>query len=173
MDRAMRLSLALMSTGLLGVSAPYEFTSQQLALLDPTAAISALCGGGAKSATMRDRIAMAAAVVAQTQTPGGIRLYDGLGKVHFPITTSSPQAQRYFDQGMGFAYGFNHAAAIASFREAQRLDPTCAMCWWGASLAYGPNINAPLTPDANDLALKAIAEAQQRSAKVTPRATRA
>jgi len=168
MDRAMRLSLALVSTGLLGVSAPYEFTPQQLALLDPIKAISAMCGGGSKSAAMRDRIAMAAAIVAQNPTPAGIRLYDGLGKVHFPITTSSPVAQRYFDQGMAFAYGFNHAAAIASFREAQRLDPDCAMCFWGESLAYGPNINAPLTPDANSLALKSIAEAQQRTAGVTP-----
>ncbi|HEY5459242.1 MAG TPA: hypothetical protein VIJ81_07220, partial [Sphingomicrobium sp.] len=134
MDHTMRLSLALVSTGLLGVSAPYEFTPQQLALLDPTRAISAMCGGGPKAAAMHDRIAMAAAFVAQAATPAGIRLYDGLGKVHFPITTSSPEAQRYFDQGMGFAYGFNHAAAIASFREAQRLDPGCAMCFWGESL---------------------------------------
>jgi tetratricopeptide (TPR) repeat protein len=168
MDRGVRLSLALASTGLLGVSAPYEYTPQQLALLDPTRAISALCGGGAKAATMRDRIAMAAAIAAQSPAPTGIRLYDGLGRVHFPITTTSAEAQRYFDQGMGFAYGFNHAAAIASFKEAQRLDPTCAMCFWGESLAYGPNINAPLTPDANHLALKAIAEAQQRTASVTP-----
>lgn len=167
MDRAARLSLALVSTSLLGVSAPYEFTPQQLAMLDPTRAISALCGGGSKSVAMRDRIAMAAAIIAQSPAPAGIRLYDGLGKVHFPITTSSPEAQRYFDQGMGFAYGFNHAAAIASFKEAKRLDPNCAMCWWGESLAYGPNINAPLTPDANALALKAIAEAQARTAKVT------
>ncbi|MGH6705997.1 MAG: tetratricopeptide repeat protein, partial [Sphingomicrobium sp.] len=101
-------------------------------------------------------------------TAAGIRLYDGLGKVHFPISTKSPEAQRYFDQGLGFAYGFNHAAAIASFREAQRLDPACAMCWWGEALAHGPNINAPLTPDANLLALKTIAKAQELSANVTP-----
>jgi hypothetical protein len=167
MDRIARLSLALASTGLLGVSAPYEFDAQQLALLDPTRAIAALCGGGTR-ATMPDRIAMAAAITAQAQSPAGIRLYDGLGKVQFPITTSSPGAQRYFNQGMGFAYGFNHAAAIASFREAQRLDPTCAMCWYGEALAHGPNINAPITPDANALALKAITEAQQRMANVTP-----
>ena len=168
MDRTVRLSLALASTTLLGVSAPYEFTQQQLALLDPTGAISALCGGGGRSAAMRDRLAMAAALVGADQNAAGIRLYSGLGKVSFPISTKSPGAQRYFDQGMGFAYGFNHAAAIASFREAQRLDPSCAMCWWGESLAYGPNINAPLTPDANELALKAIARAQELSANVTP-----
>ena len=167
MDRVRRLSLALVSTTLLGVSVPLEFSAQQLALLDPSATMAALCGGG-KSPSMRDRLALAAAFIQAAQAPAGIRLYDSLGKIHFPISTSNPLAQRYFDQGMGFAYGFNHAAAIASFKEAQRLDPACAMCWWGESLAYGPNINAPLTPDANALALKALTEAQQRAARVTP-----
>ena len=66
-----------------------------------------------------------------------------------PDQHGNPLAQRYFDQGLGFAYGFNHAAAIASFREAQRLDPDCAMCLWGEALAHGPNINAPMDPEAN------------------------
>ena len=167
MGRFERLAIALASTTLLGVTAPAQFAPELLALLDPSARMASLCGGGPKGSSMRDRIAMAASMI-QAASPAGIRLYDGLGKIHFPITTSSPEAQRYFDQGMGFAYGFNHAAAIASFREAQRLDPECAMCWWGESLAYGPNINAPLTPDANTLALKSIAQAQQLTAKVTP-----
>jgi tetratricopeptide (TPR) repeat protein len=169
MDRVHRAALALASTTLFGATAPLELTPEQLALLDPSTAMAALCGGGGKSTSMRDSLALATAIVqAQAQTPTGIRLYNDLGKIHFPISTSSPQAQRYFDQGMGFAYGFNHAAAIASFREAQRLDPGCAMCWWGEALAYGPNINAPLTPDANSLALKAIAKAREPSASVTP-----
>jgi tetratricopeptide (TPR) repeat protein len=168
MERVHRAALVLASTTLFGAAAPLEFTSQQLAMLDPSTAFTALCGGGGNP-SMRDALALSAAFVqAQAQSSAGIRLYDGLGKVHFPITTASPEAQRYFDQGMAFAYGFNHAAAIASFREAQRLDPSCALCWWGESLAYGPNINAPLTPDANDLALKAIARAQQLAASVTP-----
>ena len=69
--------------------------------------------------------------------------------MHFPITTSNALAQRYFDQGLGFAYGFNHAAAIAAFREAQRLDPECALCFWGEAFAQGPNINAPMDPAVN------------------------
>jgi len=166
MDRVTRLALALASTTLLGISAPFEYGAQQLSLLDPSARMAALCGGG-KGASMRDKLALSFALV-QTPNPAGIRLYDGLGKVQFPISTTSPDAQRYFNQGMGFAYGFNHAAAIASFREGQRLDPSCAMCFWGESLAYGPNINAPLTPDANQLALKAVARAQELSANVTP-----
>ena len=89
--------------------------------------------------SMRAMIMASAAAVQQNEV-AAVPLYDGLGKVHFPITTSNPQAQRYFDQGLGFAYGFNHAAAIAAFREAQRLDPACAICFWGEAFAYGPNI---------------------------------
>ena len=113
---------------------------------------------------MRAQLAMAAALV-QAQPSSPIRLYGGLGRIDIPISTTNAEAQRYFNQGMGCAYGFNHAAAIASFRAAQQLDPNCAMCWWGEALAYGPNINAPLTPDANVLALKAIAKAQELSGK--------
>ncbi|HET9353312.1 MAG TPA: tetratricopeptide repeat protein [Sphingomicrobium sp.] len=166
MDRVQRVALALASTTLLGISAPFEFTRQQLSLLDPSARMASLCGGG-KASSMRDKLALSFALV-QAQTPAGIRLYDGLGKVHFPISSANPTVQRYFNQGMGFAYGFNHAAAIASFREGQRLDPNCAMCFWGEALAHGPNINAPITPDANAQALKAIARAQELAANVTP-----
>ena len=166
MDRFVRLSLGLASTTLLGVAAPLEFSAQQLSLLDPSARMASLCGGG-KGSSMRDKLALSFALV-QAQTPAGIRLYDGLGKIDFPISTANASAQRYFNQGMGFAYGFNHAAAIASFREGQRLDPSCAMCFWGEALAHGPNINAPITPDANALALKAVARAQELSTNVTP-----
>ena len=166
MGRFHRLAIAFASTSLLGVAQPVQFDGELLALLDPSARMASLCGGG-KGSSMRDKIAMVAAIIQAQQEPG-IRLYDGLGKIHFPITTANPMAQRYFDQGLGFAYGFNHAAAIASFREAQKLDPGCAMCWWGEALAHGPNINAPITPDANALALKANAKALELSANVTP-----
>jgi hypothetical protein len=86
MDRVTRISLALASTTLLGVSAPLEFSAQQLALLDPSAAMAALCGGG-KNPTMRDRLAMSAAFIQESQSPAGIRLYDSLGKIHFPVST--------------------------------------------------------------------------------------
>ncbi|HVJ70363.1 MAG TPA: tetratricopeptide repeat protein [Sphingomicrobium sp.] len=167
MGRFERLAIALASTSLLGVMAPAQFSSELLSLLDPSARMASLCGGP-KGASLRNTIALAASMVQAPTSAAGIRLYSGLGKIDFPISTSNPEAQRYFNQGMGFAYGFNHAAAIASFKEAQQLDPECAMCWWGESLSYGPNINAPLTPDANTLALKSIAQAQALSAKVTP-----
>ena len=71
----------------------------------------------------------------------GAPLFEGMGDYHMPITTAAPDAQRYFDQGMVLAFGFNHAESIRSFRAAQTLDPTCAMCFWGQALATGPNIN--------------------------------
>ena len=71
----------------------------------------------------------------------GAPLFEGMGDYHRPINTRDPGAQRYFDQGMVLAFGFNHAEAIRSFRAAQKLDPQCAMCFWGEALATGPNIN--------------------------------
>lgn len=71
----------------------------------------------------------------------GAPLFEGMGDYHRVITTSDPGAQRYFNQGMVLAFGFNHAEAIRSFRAAQKLDDQCAMCYWGEALATGPNIN--------------------------------
>ena len=76
--------------------------------------------------------------------PDSVPLYDDLGSHHQEITTTVPLAQAYFDQGMRLTYAFNHQEAVASFRHAARLDPSCAMCWWGVALALGPNINAPM-----------------------------
>ena len=71
----------------------------------------------------------------------GAPLFDGMGSHHHKITTGEPGAQRYFDQGLVLAFAFNHAEAIRSFKAAQKLDPSCAMCYWGEALATGPNIN--------------------------------
>jgi hypothetical protein len=66
----------------------------------------------------------------------------GLGTHHHPITTASPEAQRFFDQRLILSFGFNHREAARSFRQAQVLDFACAMCYWGEALVLGPNINA-------------------------------
>ena len=161
------VAVALAASTLMGISPVEEYSAAQLALLDPSTRMASLCGGRTSGSTMRAMLAAAASAV-PADVPDAMPLYDGLGKIDFPITTSVPLAQRYFNQGIGFAYGFNHAAAIASFRAAQKLDPACAMCWWGEALAHGPNINAPITPDANALALTAIGRAADLSAKVTP-----
>jgi tetratricopeptide (TPR) repeat protein len=70
-----------------------------------------------------------------------------LGTLHRAITTANPDAQAFFDQGLRLVFGFNHAEAVRAFREAQRLDPRCAMCLWGEAYALGPNVNDPITPD--------------------------
>ena len=75
-------------------------------------------------------------------------LLQGLGDHRRKITTASPEAQRYFDQGLALIYGFNHDAAIRAFDYALAVDPTCAMCAWGKAAALGPNINLPLGPAA-------------------------
>jgi len=75
---------------------------------------------------------------------GTVPLYTNLGSHHKPISTRVAATQQYFDQGLRFVYGFNHAEAIRSFTRAAELDPTCAMCYWGIALAYGPHVNAPM-----------------------------
>lgn len=94
-------------------------------------------------------------------------LFDNLGSHHHTITTTSPQAQRYFDQGLILVFGFNHAEAIRSFQEATRLDGNCAMCYWGIALALGPNINAPMNPDSAPAAYKAIQKALNLSTQAS------
>jgi tetratricopeptide (TPR) repeat protein len=104
----------------------------------------------------------------------GAPLFEGMGTFHREITTSSPDAQKYFDQGMVLAFGFNHAESIRSFRAAQKLDPSCAMCYWGEALATGPNINvtskgkAVMSPDDRAAAYKAIKRAMALRATATP-----
>ena len=88
-----------------------------------------------------------------------VPLQDDLGNHTYPISTTNPMAQRYFDQGLILSYGFNHAESARSFREAARLDPKCAMCFWGEALVLGPNINAPMEDSAVPQAYAAVQKA--------------
>jgi tetratricopeptide (TPR) repeat protein len=105
----------------------------------------------------------------------GAPLFKGMGTFHMPITTRDTDAQRYFDQGMVLAFGFNHAESIRSFRAAQTLDSDCAMCFWGEALATGPNINvtnngkAVMTPEERASARAAIDHALTLVDGVTPK----
>jgi tetratricopeptide (TPR) repeat protein len=104
----------------------------------------------------------------------GAPLFEGMGTFHREITTANPDAQKYFDQGMVLAFGFNHAESIRSFRAAQKLDPSCAMCFWGEALATGPNINvtskgrAVMSPADREAAYKAVKRAAALKANATP-----
>jgi tetratricopeptide (TPR) repeat protein len=95
-------------------------------------------------------------------------LSDQLGRVHHPVSTRSPLAQRYFDQGLALAYGFNHDAAEQSFREAARLDPNLAMAWWGIALVLGPNYNLPGDTTRGRRAYAAVVKAAALASNATP-----
>lgn len=86
--------------------------------------------------------------------------FKGLEGLHFPITTKSKEAIRYFDQGLMLSFGFNHAEAARSFFEATRQDPKCAMSWWGFAYVLGPNYNAGMEKDNFQRAFDAVKKAK-------------
>ena len=92
---------------------------------------------------------------------------EGLGDEHLEITTSDPEAQRFFDQGLRLTYGFNHSEALRAFKEAARLDPDAAMAYWGWALVLGPNINLPMQEEVRSQAWEAITEALALRDEVT------
>jgi tetratricopeptide (TPR) repeat protein len=109
---------------------------------------------------------------AQTNPAGqinerGAPLFTDLGDHQFAISTKSPQAQKYFNQGLILTYGFNHGEAIRSFQEAARLDSNCAMCHWGVALALGPNINKPMDDADVPRAWDALQKAKRLAANAT------
>jgi tetratricopeptide (TPR) repeat protein len=106
-----------------------------------------------------------AAAFADTDPP----LWEGLGAVAYKITTANDQAQTYFNQGLRLTYAFNHGEAQRAFRKAQKLDPDCAMCFWGEALVLGPNINLPMQDDAVAPAFAAAEKARVLSPKATSR----
>ena len=95
--------------------------------------------------------------------------FEGMDILHYPITTKSPEAQKYFNQGLLFSYGFNHAEAARSFYQATRLDSTCAMCYWGYAFVLGPNYNGGMDPGHYQRAHDAIQKALTLSGSCTPK----
>src|SRR5438874_13756513 len=76
-----------------------------------------------------------------------VTLHAGLGTWRHPIATTSPEAQKFFDQGLTLFYGFNRYEALRSFRKAAELDPGAAMPWWGMAMAQGPHVNMEFEGD--------------------------
>jgi tetratricopeptide (TPR) repeat protein len=99
--------------------------------------------------------------------PIGATLLEGLGDYTFPVTSSQPEVQRWFDQGLMLTYGFNHDAAERTFLKATELDPQCAMCWWGAALVLGPHVNSGMDPANYQKAWQRL----QRATELAPRAS--
>lgn len=100
--------------------------------------------------------------------PKKATLMSGLGDLHHPVSTSNPEAQKFFDQGMRLIYAFNHQEAAGSFERAAELDPKMAMAYWGLAEAVGPNYNDPADPERYKQAHEAIAKAQELAANASP-----
>ena len=83
----------------------------------------------------------------------------GMGSHHHPVSTTNPEAQRFFNQGLSYAFAFNHDEAIRSFKRAAELDPKLAMAHWGVALALGPNINLDIDPEREKAAYEAVQKA--------------
>src|SRR5215468_9443828 len=125
-----------------------------------------LCGmSGAWADTPPDTHSMPQLPATVADWAHGAQLFEGLGNFHRAVTTSSPQAQQYFDQGMRFLWAFNHDEATRSFANAAELDPACAACYWGVALTVGPNYNLPamVEPRAR-VAFDALRQAQANAA---------
>jgi tetratricopeptide (TPR) repeat protein len=110
-------------------------------------------------------VATSAPAFADTEPP----LWPDLGSITYKITTANERAQAYFDQGLRLAYAFNHGEAQRAFRMGQKLDPDCAMCFWGEALVLGPNINLPMPEDAVAPAYAAAQKAKALAADASPR----
>jgi tetratricopeptide (TPR) repeat protein len=95
-------------------------------------------------------------------------LMSGLGNLHHPVSTSNPEAQQFFDQGLRLIYAFNHDEAARSFQRAADLDPKLAMAHWGIAEAAGPNYNDPAGAERFKLAHEEIQKAVDLSANSSP-----
>lgn len=137
---------------------------------DLLARLTGMCGGGqARGEQLRARLQLASLGLAGAGTAVVPRLDPGLSAVRYSVSTGSAEAQAWFNQGLALAYGFNHDGAIAAFRMAQRIDPACAMCFWGEAYARGPNINAPMDPGAQEATLAALDRAVALAARAPAR----
>src|SRR5712692_5645170 len=100
--------------------------------------------------------------------PKPATLMSGLGDLHHPVSTSNPQAQQFFDQGLRLIYAFNHDEAARSFQRAADLDPKLAIAYWGVAEAVGPNYNDPASDERFVAAHRAIQKAVDLSANASP-----
>jgi tetratricopeptide (TPR) repeat protein len=168
---ALLLSSALVASGMLvGRSGAVTEEADVTQLLDPAYIAAGVCGMGSKRASGLKPVQLAmAGALAATAADQAPPLWDNLGDLSYPISTRDEMAQRYFDQGLRLTYAFNHAEAARAFKEAQRRDPDCAMCYWGEAFVLGPNINAPMDEQAESPAEVAISKAIARAGQANPK----
>jgi tetratricopeptide (TPR) repeat protein len=144
------------------------FSAAALDALNPSRLATLFCGAQRAGSALANELLIAAALTAPASEGRSIPLYPDLASSPFPVSTRDGQARRYFSQGLLLNYGFNHAGAVRSVREAQRRDPGCALCWWGEAVALGPNINAPMDDRDQAAALDAMDRAMALRGDATP-----
>jgi len=98
----------------------------------------------------------------------GAQRLDNLGTYSRRVTTTSSEAQAYFDQGLRLIYAFNHDEAARAFTRAIELDPACALCYWGAGEALGPNYNMPAMPERWTVLWQSLQSARTNAAHASP-----
>jgi len=163
---ATRLLQAFAALGLAGLAGSGETAGTFDPLLSSVGGVCAPQASGPPM-LLQTLVAAAATTAPKSETapfqpatmkaaPGDVRLYKDLGRMSFKLTNASPKVQAYFDQGLRLSFAFNHAEAQRAFQAAQKLDPGCAMCFWGEALVLGPNINVPMQPEAVKPAWEAL-----------------
>lgn len=173
-----RLLQALMALGLLALASSAETAAGFDPLLSDAGGICAPTASG--QPVLLQALLASAATATKSETapfqpapmkaaPGDVPLFKDLGGMSFKLEHASPKVQAYFDQGLRLAFAFNHAEAQRAFQAAQKLDPGCALCFWGEALVLGPNINVPMSPEANAPAWAALARAVALKDRLPPR----
>jgi len=132
------------------------------AFIDPAILAQSQCGAPPPTAKSIAEKAIAKTPVFEFAAPFALP-DDIIKNFHYPISSEDEEAQRWFDIGMTHMVNFNHDEAIASFREAQKHDPDCAMCYWGEGLSFGSNINAPYNSSRGAAGLSAAQKATELS----------
>jgi hypothetical protein len=146
-----------------------DYSPTVLKALDPARIAARSCGSPDRKAGLFRSLAVGAAAAAPLSSTGAaMPLYPDLDRGRLLPSTGNEMALRYFRQGLMLTYSFNHAGAVRSFREAQRQDPACALCFWGEAAALGPNINAPMDGRDGPSALAALERAKALSANAAP-----
>lgn len=172
MLRLLGLTALLIGSSGIAASAYIDDTAAdeaaRLAALDPSLAGRSACRGiDANGATLDARLQLAALKSPQllsSVSAASFPLYGGIRASDIDVTGLTGEARHYFDQGVALLYGFNHQAALRSFRKARGFAPECAMCWWGEATANGLNINAGISEEQNRAAIFAIKQAQRLTA---------
>lgn len=166
----------LIGSGGLAASSQFDHADRievrKIAALDPARAARKACRTDIAAGALREvQLTWLAARMPALEglTPvAGTAPVPGVAASDIGVTGLTGDARRYFDQGIALLYGFNHHAAVVSFRTARELAPDCAICWWGEATANGININAGMSDEQLRAARMAIGRAVALAGRASP-----